>query len=169
MKKILIAALMMLTGFSVQAQDVFKEIYDSSYKAATDPKEDVGVRKIASFKVDALTYINTKTLEQLSDTTRVISKEEIASIIGRRDSLAYFMYDYVNLFAKEYQRAHKSKDKEAVLKKFRDVSINYPLYNDPDRELVLAYYNREDYLTQFSLDTNWIEANAAIRKKLRDE
>ncbi len=169
MKKILIAGLMMLTGFSAQAQEVFKEIYDSSYKTATDPKEDVGVRKIASFKVDALTYINTKTLELLSDTTREISKEEIAGIMSRRDSLAYYMYDYVNLFVKEYQRAGKKKDKDAVLKRFRDASINYPLYNDPDRELVLAYYNREDYLTQFSLDTNWIEANAAIRKKMRGE
>ena len=169
MKKVLIAALMMLMGIGAQAQDVFKEIYDSSYKTASDPKEDVGVRKIASFKVDALTYINTKTLEQLVDTTREISKEEIAHINAQRDSLAYFMYDYVNLFVKEYQRANKKKDKEAVLKKFRDVSINYPLYNDPDRSLVLAYYNREDYLTQFSLDTDWIKANAAIRKKLRGE
>lgn len=169
MKKMLFAVLMMLTGISAQAQDVFKEIYDSSYKIASDPKEDVGMRKIASFKVDALTYINTKTLEQLTDTTREISKEEIAHIISRRDSLAYFLYDYVNLFAKEYQRAHKKKDKDAVLKKFRDVSINHPLYNDPDRELVLAYFNREDYLTQFSLDTDWIAANEAIRKKLRGE
>lgn len=169
MKKVLIAALMMLMGIGAQAQDVFKEIYESSYKIASDPKEDVGMRKIASFKVDALTYINTKTLEQLSDTTREISKEEIASIMGRRDSLAYYLYDYVNLFAKEYQRANKKKDKDAVLKKFRDVSINHPLYNDPDRELVLAYYNREDYLTQFSLDTDWIKANEAIRKKLRGE
>ena len=116
----LFAVLMMLTGISAQAQDVFKEIYDSSYKIASDPKEDVGMRKIASFKVDALTYINTKTLEQLTDTTREISKEEIAHIISRRDSLAYFLYDYVNLFAKEYQRAHKKKDKDAVLKAARE-------------------------------------------------
>ena len=169
MKKILIAALMILTGIGAQAQDVFKEIYDLSYKVASDPKEDVGVRKIASFKVDALTYINTKTLEQLTDTTRELSKEEIGHISSRRDSLAYFMYDYVNLFIKEYQRANKKKDKDAVLKIFRDVSINHPLYNDPDRSLVLAYYNREDYLTQFSLDTDWIEANAAVRKKLRND
>lgn len=167
MKRIMIIAFAALTVISAQAQNVFNEIYNSSYQAASDPKEDIGIRKVASFKVDALTYINSKTLEQLSDSTRELSKEEIATISMHRDSLAYYMYDYVNLFVKEYQRASKPKEKAAVLKKFRDVSINYPLYNDPDRELVLAYYNREDYLTQFSLDTNWIDANAAIRKKLR--
>ncbi len=36
----------------------------------------------------------------------------------------------------------------------------------PDKDIVLAYYNREDYLTQFSLDTNWVAALADVKKKL---
>ena len=77
------------------------------------------------------------------------------------------MYDYENLFNKEYSRARTDKQKQRIIKIFRDVSINNPLYNDPDRQFVLSYYNREDFLTQFSLDTNWIKAVAEVKERLK--
>ena len=46
-------------------------------------------------------------------------------------------------------------------------SINNPLYGDKDDEVVLAYYNREDYPTQFSLDTNWIAALEEVKRELK--
>ena len=60
------------------------------------------------------------------------------------------------------------KRKEQILQIFRDASINHPLYNDPDKNLVLVYFNSEDYLTQFSLDTDWIKALAEVKKKLAE-
>ena len=38
----------------------------------------------------------------------------------------------------------------------------------PDKSLVLVYLNSEDYLTQFSLDTDWIAALAEVKKKLAE-
>jgi hypothetical protein len=35
-----------------------------------------------------------------------------------------------------------------------------------DKDLVLSYYNREDYITQFSLDTDWIKAMAEVKRVL---
>ena len=61
----------------------------------------------------------------------------------------------------------KKKKKDRVLRIFRDASVSNPLYNDPDRQFVLAYYNREDFLTQFSLDTDWVKAFEEAKKKLR--
>ena len=122
------------------------------------------MRKIALFKVEALTYMNTRYLEVVLDTTTQIPYNAIA----RRDSMAYYMYDYVNLFMKEYNRADKQRDKDKVMKAFREASINNPLFNDPNREFVLFFFNREDFLTQFSLDTDWVKASAEVRKKLQN-
>ena len=153
-------AFLFVSALSANAQQerVSQQIYTSAYKVATDTKEDVNVRKAASFKVDAITYLNTRTLSAIVDTTSQLSNKEIA----------YYMHEYVNLFTKEYARAVKQRDKDRILKIFRDTSINHPLYNDPDKDLVLAYFNREDYLTQFSLDTDWIAALAEVKKKLAE-
>ena len=163
---ILMVTLFVAFAMNAQSQAVFKEIFNSSNKTLNDPHEDLTVRKLALFKVDVLTYLNTKTLEALSDTTVELSNDQLAHLLAQRDSQAYYLYDYINLFVQQYSRAQKEREKAAVLKMFRDASINYPLYNDPNREFVLAYYNREDYLTQFSLDTDWIKANADVRRKI---
>jgi hypothetical protein len=161
-KLILLLALCLLTTVGGQAQEAFKEIYNLSNKTLIDNKEDKEVRKVALFKVDALVYMNTKFLEVLLDST----KQHSYNVMARRDSMAYYMYDYVNLFTKEYARVNKKAEKDRILKIFRDASINSPLFNDPHREYVLSYYNREDFLTQFSLDTDWVKANAIVRRKL---
>ena len=72
------------------------------------------------------------------------------------------------IFLRKSMHVLTSKEERAILKIFRDASINHPLYNDPDKNLVLVYFNSEDYLTQFSLDTDWIKALAEVKKKLAE-
>ncbi len=168
MRSFIIFALMVLSVNTLQAQRVYKQIYDAAYKIASDPKEDPTVRKVESFKVDAITYLNTKTLTQLTEESDKLTPQQVASLNNRLDSMAYYMYDYVNLFTKEYAKAKNEKQREKVMEFFRIASYNTPLYYDPDKELVLAYYNREDYLTRFSLDTDWIVANRIVRQMLKN-
>lgn len=173
MKKVILSLLMMLApAVSTEAQEarqrVFQQIHDKAYIIANDSKEAMSVRKLAIFRVDAVNYLSTKTLTALTDTTKHLSQEEITQLNDQLDSMAYFMYDYENLFNKEYTRARTEKQKQKIIKIFRDVSINNPLYNDPDRQLVLAYYNREDFLTQFSLDTNWVKAVSEVKERLKE-
>ena len=163
---IIIATLTFTMSMGAKAQKVFQEIFNSSNKTLYDAREDVEIRKIALFKVDALTYINTQILAEINDSTKKLTDEQIAEKITRRDSLAYFLYDYIDVFTKEYYRYNKEKDRNRVMKIFRDASINNPLCNDADKQFVLSYYNREDFLTQFSLDTDWIKAYAEARHKL---
>ncbi|MDD6379143.1 MAG: hypothetical protein PUG12_04750 [Prevotella sp.] len=173
MKKVILSLLMMLAlAVGTEAQEarqrVFQQIHDKAYIIANDSKEAMSVRKLAIFRVDAVNYLSTKTLTALTDTTKHLSQEEITQLNDQLDSMAYFMYDYENLFNKEYTRARTEKQKQKIIKIFRDVSINNPLYNDPDRQLVLAYYNREDFLTQFSLDTNWVKAVSEVKERLKE-
>lgn len=172
MKRIILSMLVLLVAVAgISAQEtqprVFKQIYEKAYKTANDPKQSIGARKIAIFRADAVSYLSGKTLTAITDSTQHLSGEEVASLNNQLDSMAYFMYDYVNLFNKEYSRARTKKDKDKVLRLFREVSINNPLYNDPDRQYVLSYYNREDFLTQFSLDTNWVKAVAEVKERLK--
>lgn len=172
MRRIILLMLLLLglsAGASAQEarQRVFQQIHDKAYAIANDPKEAMSVRKLAIFRVDAVNYLSSKTLSALTDTTRNLTPEAVAELNDQLDSMAYFMYDYENLFNKEYSRARTSKQKERIIKIFRDVSINNPLYNDADRQYVLSYYNREDFLTQFSLDTNWVKAVAEVKERLK--
>ncbi|MBO5583234.1 MAG: hypothetical protein J5942_01920 [Prevotella sp.] len=165
----IIAALMCMIASFATAQNVYNEIYNSSYKTASDPREDMTVRQVALFKVDALTYINTRMLDIINDSTRELTPKFMAELTGRRDSLAYFMYDYVNLYLTEVHKANKQKDKDRLRDLFRDVTITTPLFNDPDRNYVLGYYKSKETILPFSLDTDWIEANATIRRKLKEQ
>lgn len=161
-KRIILLIGMAIISFTANAQQVFNEIYSKAYKMASDPKEDREVRKIESFKVDALDYLRTRTLENAK------GDSVTSGTYARLDSLAYFMYDYVNLFSKEYSKAD-NKGKNKCIKLFRDCSLALPLYKDEDEDLVLAYCKNQGYITQFSLDTNWIKANAEVRRRIREQ
>lgn len=166
MNKLIVCIVLTLSFLTANAQSVFNEIYNLTYKSATDPKESVEVRKVAAFKLDALSYLKTKVMNNITINGEL--QDSISGkLVAQLDSQAYYMYDYLNIFSKEYSRAGTTTQKERVMRIFRSASINNPLFNDPDRQLVLAYYNREDYITQFSLDTNWIKALTDAKEKLK--
>ena len=68
------------------------------------------------------------------------------------------MIDFVNLFVKRLSNATKAKDKDLLKEKFRTATINNSLFNDMDKELIYSYVNNDNFLTQFSLDTDWVKA-----------
>ena len=117
--------------------------------------------------MDAIGYLKTKTLEALSAPQTKLTAKEIARLNSRLDSMAYYMYDYVNLYLKSYAKATTERERNRIKKIFREASINNPLYGDENEDIILAYYNREDYPTQFSLDTNWIAALVEVKKLLK--
>ena len=155
MKRILFILILLCGwGISLSAQEVYQEIMRLSKKVAEDKSKDLETRKVATFKVDELKYMAMKTRELMPDSTvRVL------------DVQAYAMYDFVNLFLRRLGEAKKKSAKEAVIARFRAVSINNSRFNDMDHDLVLSYYNNSNYLTRFSLDTDWVKALAEIRSQ----
>lgn len=155
MKRILFI-LILLCGWSISlsAQEVYQEIMRLSKKVAEDKSKDLETRKVATFKVDELKYMAMKTRELMPDST-----------VHVLDVQAYAMYDFVNLFLRRLGEAKKKSAKEAVIARFRAASINNSRFNDMDRDLVLSYYDNSNYLTRFSLDTDWVKALAEIRSQ----
>jgi len=139
----------------VNAQDVYKEILRLSRNVANDASKDIEARKIATFKVDELEYMIQRTREQMPD-----------SSISVLDYQAYAMYEYVNLFLKRITSL-KKKEKNEIIEIFKQATIQNPRFKDNDYELVMSYINADGYLTQFSLNTDWIKALADVKKILR--
>ena len=76
------------------------------------------------------------------------------------------MYEFVNLFTSKLTKANKKKDRSNVINAFKEATLQNPRFNDTDLAFVNAYCGNNNFLTQFSLDTDWIKALAYIREKL---
>lgn len=74
----LVAILFTATAYAQTPQRVYDQIYRSSYKVASDKSEDTEIRKIASFRVDAISYLKTKTLEALSVSDKELTGKEVS-------------------------------------------------------------------------------------------
>ena len=60
----------------------------------------------------------------------------------------------------------KADGSQSILLLFKEASILFPRFNDPDTEFTQSYCNDNRFLTQFSLDTDWVKALAYVREKL---
>ncbi len=172
MKKVLFVVMMLFAGLtSASAQDIYKEIIHMSDSVANDARKPIEVRKIAKFKSNAIKYWAGKMMmEQFPENTDGnfdLSKVEVpASVWGEIDNQAIALYNYVHIFQTRLTRAEKEKDRRNILLLFKEASILFPRFNDPDTEFTQSYCNDNRFLTQFSLDTDWVKALAYVREKL---
>ena len=162
-KRIMMAVLLCMTTVTVKAQDVFYEILRTSKAVAEDKSKDIETRKIATFKYDELSYMAMKVRDDvLRDTTDLEFFNQTVKMLNEQ---SYAMHEFLTLYMKRLTSTKKKTERDIIITVFRDASINNPLFNDLDKELVLAYYNNDNYITQFSLDTDWIKALEAVKKR----
>ena len=128
-----------------------------------DKSKDIETRKIATFKYDELSYMAMKVRDDvLRDTTDLEFFNQTVKMLNEQ---SYAMHEFLTLYMKRLTSTKKKTERDIIITMFRDASINNPLFNDLDKELVLAYYNNDNYITQFSLDTDWIKALEAVKKR----
>lgn len=164
MKK-LICMMMLMLGMasSASAQDVWREILKISREAKDNKELDIEARKVATFKYDVLSYMAMKVRDDvLKDTTDLENFNITARMLNEQ---SYALYDFVNNFISRLSAAKSKSDKDIIITVFRNASLNHPFYNDMDKDLVLSYINHEGYITQFSLDTDWVKALEEVKKR----
>lgn len=145
-----------MTVAGAQAQTIYKEVVkmkDQVEKTMNDTTQNMQTRKVACFKNDALYYL----IDKGSDTP-----DFTEYMLGEQ---AGAMVDFVNLFVKRLSQEKKKKDKDIVLAIYKNASTSNPLFNDPEKEITYGYVDNDGYITQFSLDTDWVKALAAVTKK----
>jgi len=159
MKKILFSLLaLFIFNVNINAQDVYNAIRSKALLSASDPSGNPMLKKFNQFKVDALDYMAIKMKEQMPDSTATFL-----------DKQAFAMNNFSNLYM---QNIVDTQNQPAnyqiyIIKIFMDASYSNPLFNDPDKELVLSYYSDGNSLTRFSLDTDWRRAIIAASMQLK--
>ena len=149
MKKIIMIALMIWGSVTVAtAQEAYNEGMKMAKENAENESLPMEERKIATFKYDALQYLGVMSSKLMPDSSTIML-----------DNQTLAMYNYVNLFTKHFKRADR-KDKVTVVQLFGAVSQRNPLFNksDEDKEWATAYINNDNFITKFSLNTDWVKA-----------
>lgn len=157
MKKLfIILALVCMSVLSTSAQEIYDEVrrIEKEAKAfANDTKNNLEVRKIATFKYDAIYYLVDKASQE-----PLFSEYELGVQTNA-------MIEFVNLFVSKLSTLKKNKDKDMLKAVFRTATINNSLFNDVDKEVIYSYVDNENFITQFSLDTDWPKALAEVQSK----
>lgn len=157
MKKLfIILALVCMSVLSTSAQEIYDEVRRIKKEAkafANDTKNNLDARKIATFKYDAIYYLIDKASQE-----PLFSEYELGVQTNA-------MIEFVNLFVSKLSTLKKNKDKDMLKAVFRTATINNSLFNDVDKEVIYSYVDNENFITQFSLDTDWPKALAEVQSK----
>ncbi|WP_278887741.1 hypothetical protein [Leyella stercorea] len=157
MKKLfIILALVCMSVLSTSAQEIYDEVRRIEKEAkvfANDTKNNLEARKIATFKYDAIYYLIDKASQE-----PLFSEYELGVQTNA-------MIEFVNLFVSKLSTLKKNKDKDMLKAVFRTATINNSLFNDVDKEVIYSYVDNENFITQFSLDTDWPKALAEVQSK----
>ncbi|MBM6992773.1 MAG: hypothetical protein I3J02_05855 [Prevotella sp.] len=155
-KTLLTIALCGLFSLNIHAQQIFNEVKSIQKNFLTikqDKSKPLDERKVASFKWDAVEYMLYKAKDDSTFSERQLGQQTMA------------MTEFVNLYFKRLSEAQNKEKKDIAIARFKNASINNSLFQDMDKELVLAYYDNPKFTTPFSLDTDWVKALAEIRSK----
>lgn len=145
-----------MSVLSTSAQEIYDEVrrIEKEAKAfAKDTKNNLEARKIATFKYDAIYYLIDKASQE-----PLFSEYELGVQTNA-------MIEFVNLFVSKLSTLKKNKDKDMLKAVFRTATINNSLFNDVDKEVIYSYVDNENFITQFSLDTDWPKALAEVQSK----
>lgn len=148
-KRISILLLTITISLVASAQDIFNEVraLQKNYQTlAEDTTQNIDKRKIAVFKSDALYYLTEKSAQTDGFTEYQLGIQANA------------MIEFVNLYIKRISSVSKATEQNVLKAKFKSYTTNHSLFNDMEKEITYAYVDNDNFLTQFSLDTDWVEA-----------
>lgn len=147
MKKFLVTLILgMAFALNASAQEIFQEVknlMDAYETVKNDTTQNLNARKLATFKFDAIYYLIYQANE---DVTEIELGQQVDAMI-----------EFTALYLKRLDKASK-KEKPAIMKQFTEVTLNNPHYNDMDKETIYAYVDNPNFVTNFSLDTDWVKA-----------
>ncbi|MBR1519584.1 MAG: hypothetical protein IJ624_08820 [Prevotella sp.] len=155
MKK-LFTTMLLVSIFAVQAQsqEIYKEVkrlMQTFENISSDTKRDIQERKVAVFKADALYYLIDKAGSTDGFTEYQLGQQADA------------MIEFVNLYVKRLQTAGKN-ERKTIMARFKNATMSNALFGDMEKEVVYGYVDNENFITQFSLDTNWTDALKAVKR-----
>ena len=145
MKKIFFAAfLVAFTLMPVNAQNLYKTVYNSAVKVVNDPNSSQEQIEINQFEVTVLNYLNAQVQKRaMVKDTYFYDSQAV--------NLKSFVDDFIYYVTKA--RAISTEKRKEVIACYRDASLNNPLFNDNDKERTYCYVN-DTKLPRLKLSSN---------------
>lgn len=147
--------LMVLSSVScLKAQEVFGTILEKATSVVNSEDRNDYNTKINYFYYTELNYMKNKAKAANEAGLKVL------------DEQAYAMQEFVTDFFKQMASANDDKRK-SVIDIYIKASLENPLFDDKDKETTLSFISDPEYITPFSLDTDWVTAHKAAKKALK--
>ena len=158
--KQIILTLILTVGVSaaMNAQTLYKKVHDNATAVVNNVASNDQQIQINQFKVTALNYISNQVQKRNQ-------KRDSYFFDAQAVSLASFITEFETNIIKA--RAISTEKRLAVIKCYRDASLQNPLFGDNDKETTLCYVNDKQTYTPFSLDTDWEKAYAQAEKEIK--
>lgn len=147
MKKVIFTLLVLMASVSgIQAQSLYKTVYDRATAVVNNPKASDEEIQINQFKVTALNYMSTQ-----------INKRGLKKDSYFYDSQAVNLASFITDFQANLAKAPATKRTE-VIRIYQEACKNNPMFKDTNKDMVNCYVEDKLTLTPFCIDTNWEKA-----------
>ncbi len=150
MKKIILTAIVALfAATGVNAQSLYKTVYDKATAVVNNPASSDEEIDINQFKVTCLNYMSTQ-----------VKKRGLKKDSYFYDSQAVNLTSFVTDFLANIEKARmiSPAKRTEVIKIYMDASKYNPMFKDTDKEKVNCYVNDKKSITPFCVDTDWEKA-----------
>lgn len=160
MKRLFISLMLIIAVVSqMSAQSLFKRVHDNATAVVNNSSSSEQQIQINQFKVTALNYIMSQVKK---------SKQERDSYFydSQAVNLSSFITDFETNIIKARQIS--TEKRLAVIKCYREASLQNPLFHDTNKERTYCYVNDTKTYTPFSIDTDWEKAYDQATEKIKE-
>lgn len=157
MKKIIFLALFfIIASAQIKAQEVYDYLLDKSELVINNTQSNTFDRKIAEFKIAAMTYFR----------KNIILRDGAVSSVWL-DEQALALNEFVTNYLMELSLKSGAKDNERkkIIMRYCLASNKYPLFENVNKKDADAFLHDKEGYTPFTLNTDWIKALAESQKK----
>lgn len=156
MKKSIIALFLLLPAMQLCGQEIYNKHYTSAHAVINNPESPDHQVKLNHFYVTELNYLKSMAEKEMGTVTTTFL-----------DTQAFYLTEFVGAFFKDLSQARLvSNDcQQKVVMAYVQSSLDNPLFKDADEEKTLSFMNDPQYLTPFSLNTDWEKAFNEAKKK----
>ena len=154
MKKWILILMIFSSVSYLKAQEVFNTMLEKATSVVNSEDRNDYNTKINYFYYTELNYMKNKSKASNQAGFKVL------------DEQAYAMQEFVTDFFKQMAAAN-DKNRKNVIKIFVNATRENPHFDDKDNQTTLSFVSDPEYITPFSLNTDWIVAHKEAKKALK--
>lgn len=154
MKRWIIIGAFVSFATCMQAQDVFNTLLNQAAVTVNTHDANDYTTKVNYFYLTALNYMKSEARPQNATQYKILDEQALA------------MRQFVTRFINWISHTPNEKLRRKGIRLFLKHGSSHPFFKDKDKETIYSFIGDPNYITPFSLDTDWVTAYQAVEKKL---